>query len=83
VTGFRSDAYEIIQSMSSLKEVRIFVKTLDMEENDLRAVNLKACLLDISTRLKVCEVLVPSHLVQMFGGLLDGTEVRVIDEGEI
>jgi hypothetical protein len=40
-------------------------------------------LLDISTRLKVCEVLVPSHLVQMFGGLLDGTEVRVIDEGEI
>jgi len=81
--GLPSDVYEIIQNMSSLQEVRIFVKTLLMEKYSLNTANLKTRLMDISTRVRLCEVIVPSHLVQMFRELFVGTEVRVVDESEI
>jgi len=63
--------------------VRIFVKTLLMEKYSLNTANLKTRLMDISTRVRLCEVIVPSHLVQMFRELFVGTEVRVVDESEI
>jgi hypothetical protein len=81
--GFHSDVYEIIQNMSSLQELRIYLKTLHMEENSSNVVNLKTRLMDISTRVRLCEVIVPSHLVQMFRELFVGTEVRVVDESAI
>jgi hypothetical protein len=81
--GFHSDVYEIIQNMSSLQEVRIFLKTLHMEENSSNTANMKARFMGISTRVRLCEVILPSHLVQMFRELFAGTEVRVVDETEI
>jgi hypothetical protein len=69
--------------MSSLQELRIFLKTLHMEENSSNVVNLKTRLMDISTRARLCEVIVPSHLMQMFRELFVGTEVRVVDDTEI